>query len=294
MNIASHDDSDAPISLAFVLHFDGEVPREGLDADEVASVADGVAKAVQFIAEQSLESHHPRVLHLTEVKPGSATFHFLLQAAAITQTVFPLLMEGQFSIKQFGEIFSATLKFFEFLDGKPPQSVSVAGGDKSVNVTNSQGATTKVNHYTYNLVINNYYHDQVKKSVKPLKKKQRTLVIKNDKKILHQTTSDNYNDFTVKYINDNEPVNISIIEATLKVKKPDLEDDNSWRFWWGRNVITAQLADADFMQKVRAGTEDFRSGDVFVVKLRIEERQKRKNLTKKHYIDEIISRHWAG
>jgi hypothetical protein len=39
---------DRRLLISIVLRFDGKVPHEGLDADEVASVADGMAKAVRL------------------------------------------------------------------------------------------------------------------------------------------------------------------------------------------------------------------------------------------------------
>jgi hypothetical protein len=83
-------------------------------------------------------------------------------------------------------------------------------------------------------------------------------------------------------------VSTNTVEATLRVRQPHLESDDSWRFSWGRNSITAKVADGDFMAKVRTGEQEFRAGDMLRVKMRIEEQQRGKNITKKHYIDEVL------
>ena len=66
--------------IPITLHFDGDIPSAGLDADEVAAVADGMAKAVQFLAGRAANSQRDYTLHLREVKPGSATFASCLKA----------------------------------------------------------------------------------------------------------------------------------------------------------------------------------------------------------------------
>lgn len=110
-----------------------------------------------------------------------------------------------------------------------------------------------------------------------------------DTKPLHEASSKDYNDLTARALNDNQIISSNIIDATLRVRQPHLEDEDSWRFSWGKNAITANITDPEFMEKVRSGEEEFRAGDVLRVRLRIEEHQKGRNITKKHFIDEVLS-----
>jgi hypothetical protein len=134
MNAGVDANDDGRLAIPLVLHFDGDVPGEGLNADEVASVADGMAKAVQFLTERASDSDRVHTLHLTAVRPGSATFQFLLEIGAVTQSVLPTILGSEFSIKHVGELFSQTLKLLEFLKGKPPQATARIEGSHNVQV----------------------------------------------------------------------------------------------------------------------------------------------------------------
>lgn len=278
------------MAIPITLYFDGQIPREGLDADEVAAVAEGMAKAVQFLSGRSVEAERPYNLHLTEVRPGSAIFQFLLEGVAVAQSMLPILPPGGFSIKQVGEVFSYAIKLLDFLNKKPPAAQVTVNGDNNVVVTNSAGATVKVTQIVVQVAGNAYLQEQIEKVLKPLKKPGRNLAIKQDDEELLTTASENYAAITARPMKDSEPVNVNVIDATLRVRQPHLDGDDSWKFAWGRNRITAQVQDKDFMEKVRTGEEEFRAGDVLRVRMRIEEQQKGKNVTKRHYIEEVLTK----
>jgi hypothetical protein len=278
-----------PLAVPITLRFDGAIPPSGLDADEVAAVADGMAKAVQFLAGRATDSHRDYSLHLTEVRTGSATFQFLLEGAALAQTVLPLIPSGGFSIRQIGAVFSQVVRLLEFLRGKPPAAVSVSG-DNNVTIANAERATINIELNVWNVARNAYLQEQAAKAVKPLKRQKRMLAIEQDKQKLLTINSESYAAITARPITDNQPITVNTIEATLRVRQPHLDGENSWKFSWGRNRISAQLKDRAFMEKVQAGEEEFRAGDVLRVKLRIEEQQKGKNVTKQHYIDEVLDK----
>lgn len=282
--------ADGPITIPITLSFGGEIPKEGLDADEVASVADGMAKAVQFLSNRAIDSDRQYTLHLREVRAGSAIFQFLLESAGVAQTVLPVISSGGFSIRQVGEVFSYAVKLLDFLKAKPPAATSSVNGDNNVVVTNSDGAQLTVNQYIVQVAGNAYFQEQAERVVKPLKKPRRNLAIKQQEQRLLSATSENYTTIIARPLNDNQPLTVNTIEATLRVRQPHLEGADSWKFAWGKNRITAQVRDKDFMEKVRAGAEEFRSGDVLRVRLRIEEQQKGKNITKHHYIDEVLTK----
>lgn len=279
-----------PIAIPITLHFGGEIPKAGLDADEVAAVAEGMAKAVQFLSGRATDRERQYTLHLREVRPGSAIFQFLLEGAGAMQAVLPVLPPGGFSMKQVGEVFSYAVKLLDFLKAKPPAATSSVSGDNNVVVTNSEGAQVTVNQYIVQVAGNAYFQDQAEKVVKPLKKPGRSLAIKQDEQKLLSASSENYPAITARPMNDNQPLTVNTIEATLRVRQPHLDGEDSWKFAWGRNRITAQVRDKGFMEKVRAGEEEFRSGDVLRVRMRIEEQQKGKNVTKHHYIEEVLTR----
>lgn len=281
---------DEATTVPITLHFGGEIPERGLDADEVAAVAEGVAKAVLFLSGRALDAERPYTLHLREVRAGSANFQFFLEAAAMAQTVLPVISQGGFSIKNIGEVFSQAVKLLDFLKGKPPAVPITVTGDGNVLVTNSQGATVNVHHYVVQVAGNAYLQDQVEKAVKPLKKRRRTLTIRQERQSLLETDSDSYAAITARPINDNQPLTVSTIDATLRVRQPHLDGEDSWKFTWGQNRITAQVQDSAFMEKVRAGSEEFRAGDILRVRLRIEELQRGKNVTKHHYIEEVLQK----
>jgi hypothetical protein len=232
MSTTTRVGEDAKVAISLVLRFDGRVPREGLDADEVASVAEGMAKAVQFVAERGGAFDGDHVLHLTEVKPGSSTFHFLLEVAGAAQSALPVITENHLSIEKIGEIFSLAVKLLEFLKGKPPKATATIDGDNNVTVTNSEGATTVVYSPVFNITGNAYFHEQVVRSVKPLRKVGRTLALQQDERPLLSTASEQYPSIASRVLNDNQPVNTSTIEATLRVRQPHLEGEGSWRFSW--------------------------------------------------------------
>jgi hypothetical protein len=276
-----------PRTIEITIHFRGDIPPQGLDADEVAAVADGVAKAVQFISARFSDPGRSYNLHLREVRPGSAVFQFLLEAAAVTQTVFPIVFSGGLSIENAGTIIADAIKLLGFLNGKPATSVNVTG-ENNVVVTNSSGAKITVHQHIYQASVNQYFHSQIEKTVKPLKKKHRKMSIDEDGDNVLGVSSEDYKNIISAPINDNQPITVNIIDATLRVRQPHLDGEDSWKFTWGRNRITAQVRDRPFMEKVRSGEEEFRSGDILRVKLRIEEQQRGKNITKHHYIDEVL------
>lgn len=281
---------DAPLALPITLLFRGEIPPAGLDADEVAAVADGMAKAVQFLSSRATDAERQYTLHLSEVRRGSAIFQFLLEGAAIAQTLLPLVPAGGFSIHQVGEVFSKVVKLLEFLKGKPPAATVTIDGNNNVVVTNSQGANITINNNIINIAGNPYFLDQVAQVMKPLKKPHRTLHVKQIEENLLESSSEKYPEITSRPINDNSPITKNTIDVTLRVKQPHLDGGNSWKFDWGRNRITAEVRDKAFMDKVRSGQEEFRSGDILRVRMSIEEQQKGKNVTKRHYIDEVLNR----
>jgi hypothetical protein len=290
MSQAGQVQADGPIAIPITLHFGGEIPLQGLDADEVAAVAEGMAKAVQFLSSRAVDGERQYNLHLREVRPGSAIFQFLLEGAGIVQAILPVLPPGGFSMKQVGEVFAYAVKLLDFLNKKPPAATSSVNGDNNVVVTNSEGAQVTVNHYIVQVAGNAYFQEQAERVVKPLKKPGRSLAIKQEDERLLTATSENYAAITARPMNDNQPITANTIEATLRVRQPHLDGEDSWKFAWGRNRITAQVRDKDFMDKVRAGAEEFRSGDVLRVRMRIEEQQKGKNVTKHHYIEEVLTK----
>lgn len=286
--------TEDPIAIPITLHFGGDIPKQGLDADEVAAVAEGMAKAVQFLSGRADDGDRQYTLHLSEVRPGSAIFQFLLEGAGVLQTVLPVIAPGGFTLKQVGEVFSHAIKFLEFLKAKPPSATVAVTGDNNVVVTNSEGAQTTVNHYIIQVAGNAYFQEQTEKVVKPLKKPGRNLTIKQDEDALASATSEDYADITAKPINDNQPLTANIIDVTLRVRQPHLDGEDSWKFSWGRNRITAQVRDKGFMEKVRTGEEEFRAGDLLRVRMRIEEQQKGKNVTKRHFIEEVLHKDRGG
>lgn len=164
------------VAVPLTLHFEGAIPSAGLDAEEVAAVADGMARVIQFIAERADDSGREYVLHLTAVRPGSTTFQFFLEAAAIVQSALPAVFtDSGFTIKQAGEIFSHAVKLLEFLNGKPPEATAKIDGSHNVQVTNSQGVNTIVYSPVYNITGNTYFQEQVGRSVRPLRKRASAL-----------------------------------------------------------------------------------------------------------------------
>jgi hypothetical protein len=282
------DVSDQAATIPITLYFGGEIPAQGLDADEVAAVAEGMAKAVQFVSGRAVDADRRYTLHLRQVTPGSAIFQFFLEAAAVAQTVLPVLPPGGFSVKEIGEVLSQAVKLLVHLGGKPPAAPVTVTGDNNVVVTNASGAPIIINQKIYQLASNGYMQEQVEKAVKPLKKPRRTLAIQQEDRKLLTTDSTSYLAIAARPVNDDEPLTVNSIEATLRVRQPHLDGEDSWKFGWGRNSITAQIKDRAFMEKVHAGVEEFRAGDVLRVKLRIEEQQRGKNVTKRHYIDEVL------
>lgn len=282
------DDPDHAVTIPITLHFGGEIPAQGLDADEVAAVAEGMAKAVQFLSGRAVDAERNYTLHLQQVKPGSAVFQFLLEIAALAQTVLPILPPGGFRVKEVGEVLAQAVKLLQHLGGKPPGAPVRVSGDNNVVVTNASGAPITIHQHIYQVASNGYMQEQVEKAVKPLKKPRRTLAIQQEDRKLLTTDSKSYPAIAARPMNDNEPLTVNSIEATLRVRQPHLDGEDSWKFGWGRNSITAQVMDRAFMSKVRAGVEEFRSGDLLRVKLRIEEQQRGKNVTKRHYIDEVL------
>ena len=266
--------ADGPIAIPITLHFGGDIPKQGLDADEVAAVAEGMAKAVQFLSGRADDGDRQYTLHLSEVRPGSAIFQFILEGAGVMQTLLPVIAPGGFSLKQVGEVFAHAIKLLEFLKAKPPSATVAVTGDNNVVVTNSEGAQTTVNNYVIQVAGNAYFQEQAEKVVKPLKKPGRNLAIRQDEEALASATSETYPAITAKPINDNQPLTANTIDVTLRVRQPHLDGENSWKFSWGRNRITAQVRDKGFMEKVRTGEEEFRSGDLLRVRMRIEEQQK--------------------
>ncbi len=288
MSHAHKIESEERFSIPLVLHFDGAIPAAGLDADEVAAVAEGMAKAIHFLVERADDRGCPFNLHLTEVRSGSATFNFLFEGAAILQSILPGALPGGFTIREVGQVFADAIKMLEFLRGKPPKEVVRIAGDNNVVVANSEGATTIVNPTIINVAGNVYFQEQAAKSTKPLRKARRTLRVSQDHKEVLATASESYPSIAARVANDNTPLTVNTIEATLRVAQPHLDGEDSWRFKWGPNRITAKVTDNAFMQKVRAREETFATGDLLRVKLRIEEQQKGKKVTKQHFIDEVI------
>jgi hypothetical protein len=234
----------------------------------------------------SFQGEH--VLHLTEIKPGPSTFHFLLEATAAAQSIMPIVLEGGVSIGQVGSVLSQALKLFEFLKGKPPKATATVQGDNNVTVTNSEDANVIVYAPVYHIAGNAYFHEQVTRTIRPLRKADRMFALEQDRQPLYATASSQYPSIASNPLSDIQPINTNTIEATLRVRQPHLDGEDSWRFSWGRNVITAKVEDQAFMEKVNSGAESFRAGDQLRVKLRIEEQQKGKNITKKHFIDEVL------
>jgi hypothetical protein len=281
---------DGPFAVPITITFEGDIPSEGLDADEVAAVADGMAKAIQFLVSRATDADRQYTLHLGEVRKGSAIFKFLLEGAAIAQTLLPFIPPGGFTIQQVTGILSQVIKLLDFLKGKPPTSTVTNDGNENVLVINSPGAQVTVNKIILQLAGNDYLQDKIAETLKPLKKPRRRVKLLEEEKKLLESSSEEYPEITAKPINDNNVLNSNTIDATLRVKQPHLDGENSWKFDWGRNRITAEIRDKSFMDKVRSRQEEFRSGDLLRVKLRIEEQQKGRNVMKKHYIEEIIGR----
>ena len=249
-----------------------------------------MAKAVQFLSGRAIDGERQYTLHLREVRPGSAIFQFLLEGAGVMQAVFPALSPGGFGLRRVGEVFSYAVKLLEFLKTKPPAAISSVQGDNNVVVTNSEGAQVTVKQYIVQVAGNSHFQEQAERVVKPLKKPGRKLAIRQKEENLLSAASENYTAITARPMNDNQPITVNTIEATMRVRQPHLDGADSWKFTWGRNRITAQVRDKGFIEKVRAGVEEFRSGDVLRVRLRIEEQQKGKNVTKHHYIEEVLTK----
>lgn len=280
--------SSEPKYVEINLRFEGAIPLQGLDADEVASVAEGMFKLTQYISQVD-NPEQLFVLHLREVRQGSAIFQFILETSALLNPVLPALIPS-LDLNKIGEYLAAILKLKEFLKSSPPKQVIENTGDNTVNVVNSEGATQTINNQIFNVYNNYYVQDQVAKAIKPIKRKNRRLSISQNHKQLYDADSVIYDDLTFRHSNDNAIVEANTIFATLKVRKIDLESGISWRFRWGDTEIAAEITDRDFMQQVREGSEVFRNGDLIRARLRIEEHRKGKNIRTKYIIEEIMDR----
>lgn len=274
--------------VAIDLRFEGEIAGAGLDADEVAAVADGMSRLAQFISRYDVPDR-AFVLHLREVRQGSAIFQFILETAALLNPVIPTLIPT-LDLNRIGEYLATLLKLKEFLKSSPPRQVISSAGDNTVSVINSEGATQTVNTQIYNIYQNTYVQDQVSKTIKPIRKRGRRLAISQNQRPLYEAESSIYDDLAFRHFNDNDVVEANTVSATLKVRKIDLESGSSWRFRWADTEIAAEIMDTDFMRQVRDGSAIFRNGDLIRVKLRIEEHRRGKNIRTKYFIDEIIDR----
>jgi hypothetical protein len=173
------------------------------------------------------------------------------------------------------------------LNGNEPKTVVTINGDNNVVIFNQNGEQMIANSQIYSLASNDSFHRQIKKVVMPLKKPKRTLDINKNRDHLQTIRSTDYNATIRNPTSKDELTNINTIDATLKVVRPHFEKDESWIFRWGRNQITAKIEDFAFLQRVRDGDQSFRSGDVFRVRLRIEETQKEHKILKFMFVEEV-------
>ena len=275
--------------IPITLYFGGEIPNNGLDADEVSSVADGLSRLASFVAK--FDDSHGRdfTLRLKTIRAGSSALDFVLELTAVAQSVLGPVLSSGFDIRKLGEILSDIMKLREFLRGKPPQSIEINSAGPSVNIVNSAGAQITINQHIHDASNNFYVSESITKIAKPLKKPKRSLDLIENKKILHKISSDEYGVVTVTPSSEDSFIDQQVVEATLRVRKANLADTHSWEFAWGSNRIRASISDDVFMAKVLSGDQEFRAGDELRVKLRIEEHRKGKNITTKHFIDEVLS-----
>ncbi len=275
--------------IPITLYFGGDIPNNGLDADELSSVADGLSRLAGFVAK--FDDTHGRgcTLRLKTVRAGSSELNFILELAAVAQSVLGPVLASGFDIRKLGEILSDILKLREFLKGKPPQSVEINSTGPSVNIVNSAGAQITINQHIHDASNNFYVSESIIRIVKPLKKPKRNLDLIENKKLLYKTSSDEYNVVTVKPSSEDSFIDQQVVEATLRVRKANLADTHSWEFAWRNVRIRASIADSDFMEQVLSGGQEFRAGDELRVRLRIEEHRKGKNIMTKYFIDEVLN-----
>lgn len=225
------------------------------------------------IAAKQVDPEAKTNLVLTETKSGCFEAYFSTIATFGASLLTP---EGLNTISSVIEY----LKFIIQLDKKQPESVSVNNNTGDVVVINGNGNTINISRDVYNVYVDPVAKKATTDLCKTLSKSSRqgdlAISIVNEDV---QNSEDNTVTIEKSYgsnLSDTvfEPKQSSIesemiINAFLPIRRPDLAKDGPWAMEYQQSNIWMKIEDEQFMEKVKAGTISFKSGDSLQCQLRI-------------------------
>ena len=89
-----------------------------------------------------------------------------------------------------------------------------------------------------------------------------------------------------------EPVPEVVIDSTnrlaLSIRSLAFQEGNKWRLFDGQNVITATIADADFIARVDRNMVRFAKGDILLCEVRSVQTQSAEGLKTEHTVLKVI------
>jgi hypothetical protein len=226
------------------------------------------------------------------VRPGSLEILFLLEVTGLAQSLNAALPNGISSAVPILKLLREWFELLMHLGGKPPTNVQKVNNSPGVNIQNASGKTRVFQQNVYNTFNFHGVGRFSEQVARPLKRRADWFEIRTGKKLVVRAKKRDINAFrSVRRI---EPTLENVSEVYLKVISPVFEGSAAWRFSRGRNIITATVADPDFLSNVQTGQESFRAGDILRVRLRSIQEKVGNKIRDHHVLEEVLSHEGPG
>jgi hypothetical protein len=245
----------------FSIRYTHSAPDQ-IEADELIKVLSAFNRIALKASRTFYGSGAITSFRLTHVQPGSIDIQGFIELLAGFQAILPSIVD----IKDIPELIKGWLDLLSFLKGKPPQRVQIVESGNAVQIENAHGNVTNIYADVYSSFVINDIGADASKLEAPVKKGAKELELFRGREKIATYSQTDLAQF--RAIKPTESPTKDEADAIVEVVTPVLQGKRMWRLRHGHEYLSAKLLDDEYRQRVEAGEESFRRGDLLKVRLR--------------------------
>lgn len=281
---------DSNIEDKLSLEYHGNKVENGqLRAKDVAKYIAALDDFMSITTKHAYGKEADLILDVSGFRNQSFDIDFALQVANISTAA--IFATG--SPKDLISLATDCIKACIHLQGHQPQDVKKDTINKSVHVTNQQGATQVYHIETINVIAAPKAASSLDSFIRePLTKGLEAVKVKSSMHKIEATAAANQSDF-FKPIDFETPLFTNSIKTGLVIESPSFKDGNKWKFSDGQSSFHAEITDQKFLDSVDAGEERFGKNDILIVEMDVIQTQTLSCLKVEKVITKVIDHKFA-
>lgn len=271
------------VEASVKVKYSGERFSRGMmDAYQASDALTGVAKFSEIVAAEIYGPDCKVKAHIQGFSRGSAEFQIFFDLINVSGELLAMLSapNGLF------DTIKSVIEFYKFLKGEPPKSTKKAETGGMI-VENNEGDITQVNGNVYNVTLNLNSGDALEKFVKKgLRAENDELsMVYRGEEIAHVAGGDSK---YFKTLPMGQKLSENQTEMVVRIAAPILHGNARWKFHDGRGMLSAEIEDLNFLERVHDGSERFGAGDVLRVRMRCIQRLEKNKPKAEYFVEEVL------